>query len=338
MKKYFAFIGIIFLFGFTFWYATLPEEAEFDGERYVTLSQATQEDCIAGEEYDSQSQSCFIICTDLENCIAREDALFAEAYGEFQLPSRTSDWEKPLSDEDPLVRYTIDGEDLVGPNFPDSSSEDLILLDESEHQELWDRTRQIIPNRFIELYLEEIIIFSDGIDETLAYVEPVDDTLESWALGLDPVDMQDPQTLEATIVHELAHLLSLHSGQIDPDGRSCHPTYEVSEGCVLLSSYLARFFDRFWLSIYDEWLEVERIEDEDEYYEALDMFYIQYQNDFVSDYAVTNPEEDFAESFMVYILGRSRGLSDEQREKVEFFSQFPEFEELKRELRAALSS
>lgn len=58
--------------------------------------------------------------------------------------------------------------------------------------------------------------------------------------------------------------------------------------------------------------------------------YTDNEDDFVNDYAATNPEEDFAESFMYFVLydwpeEDSVYLYDK---KILFFTQFPELVEL----------
>ena len=49
-------------------------------------------------------------------------------------------------------------------------------------------------------------------------------------------------------------------------------------------------------------LAIEAIEDEARYYGALDDFWRQNQDSFVTDYAATNPGEDLAETFTVFVL------------------------------------
>lgn len=336
MKKILFLVIGLFSIGAIVWFIT-PPEPEFDGERYVTLSGVSQDECLTGEAYDTQTEACYIECSEIEECYAKEDELFAQNYGEFRIPERLRFWESPPTDEEYLVRYTISGDDLTNPQLGTASGDES-LLDENTHQDLWDQVDLIIPDRYVEQYLSEFVIFSDGLDETLAYVEPLDESFGVWALGVDPADSVNTQLFTATIVHELAHLLSLNSEQINPESDSCHPTYVIMETCVIPSSYVAGLFDRFWVDIHEEWDEIAQIQDEDTYYSALDEFYLARQDDFVSDYAVTNPEEDFAESFMVFVLDGSANLSGQAKEKVEFFAEFPEFVELRSEIRNAIIS
>jgi len=125
------------------------------------------------------------------------------------------------------------------------------------------------------------------------------------------------RNLAYTLIHEYAHLLTLGPSQVTPslaifdnpddediyyqEASAC-PYYFPGEGCAQPDAYLNEFFDRFWVDIHEEWQDVNLIEDDDAYYEALDEFYYKYEDRFVTDYAATNPEEDIAEAFAFFVL------------------------------------
>ena len=63
---------------------------------------------------------------------------------------------------------------------------------------------------------------TDGIDGTLAYVEPVADDGSTWRLVYDPVDtyqtdgsLRKSSEVVETLVHEYAHILMLNHTQVD---------------------------------------------------------------------------------------------------------------------------
>jgi hypothetical protein len=114
------------------------------------------------------------------------------------------------------------------------------------------------------------------------------------------------------------------------------PQYFTGEGCSLPDSYINVFFNRFWIDLYDEWLDIDAIVDDDEYYAALDDLYCAHQDWFVTDYAVTDPGEDIAESFLYFILSAKPDGETIAEAKILFFYEFPELIELRAEIVARL--
>ena len=97
-------------------------------------------------------------------------------------------------------------------------------------------------------------------------------------------------------------------------------------------AYLWAFYDRFWAG-YDEHPDLENI-DADVAYD----FYLQHEEDFVSDYAATNIGEDFAESFMTYVLEDDWSPRTPTGAKLAFFEEYPELAELRDQMRSALGA
>jgi len=56
-----------------------------------------------------------------------------------------------------------------------------------------------------------------------------------------------------------------------------------------------------------------------EYTAALDQFYVDHEDEFVSDYAATNPGEDIAESFATFVLKPAPSGDTLADQKVAFF-------------------
>jgi hypothetical protein len=160
-----------------------------------------------------------------------------------------------------------------------------------------------------------------------------------WGLEVDVMDIDDTYEFFATLVHEYGHLLSLNPSQVEPsvaifndpedddvyyaEADAC-PNYFPGEGCSKADSYINLFVEAFWNDLYDEWLDVDNIEDEDKYYDALDQFYYDHEAEFVSDYAVTNPDEDFAETFSAFVMEPTPDGNTVAEEKILFFYRFPE--------------
>jgi hypothetical protein len=110
---------------------------------------------------------------------------------------------------------------------------------------------------------------------------------------------------------------------------SACPNYFPGEGCANSDSYINAFYDQFWVNIHAEWNKINLEEDKDKYSEKLDAFYQKYQDQFVTDYAPTNPEEDIAESWAFFVLGPKPTDNTIADEKVLFFYQYPELVKLR---------
>ncbi len=162
--------------------------------------------------------------------------------------------------------------------------------------------------------------------DTLAYVFQDRDP-QYWTLVVNLATADDPELLVATLAHEYAHVFSYAPSEFDEKADSC-ATFEVVEGCAEPDSYLWVFYDAFWAG-YAEHPDLENV-DADIAYE----FYLEHEEDFVSDYAATNIGEDFAESFMTFVLEESWSPSSPSGAKLEFFTQYPELVALREQMRA----
>lgn len=185
----------------------------------------------------------------------------------------------------------------------------------------------------VEVAGASILQFKVGDDpesDTLAYVYQDRDP-QYWSLVVNLAIVDEPDLLAATLVHEHAHVFSYAESQFDPRPTSCD-TFEVAEGCVLPDAYLWAFYEQFW-SGYPDHPDLENV-DGDIAYE----FYLQNEEDFVSDYAATNIGEDFAESFMTYVLEDDWSPSTPTGAKLSFFDDYPELVELRQQMRAALGA
>lgn len=165
--------------------------------------------------------------------------------------------------------------------------------------------------------------------DTLAYVYQADDP-QYWTLVVNLDTANDPQLLIATLIHEYAHVFSYAPEQFGSPESEC-ATFEVVEGCAGESSYLWSFYEQFWAA-YDEHPDLENT-DADIAWE----FYLQHEDDFVSDYAATNIGEDFAESFMTFVLEESWSTGTIIGRKLDFFSAYPELVDFRESVRDELA-
>jgi hypothetical protein len=301
-----------------------------------------EEVCLEGEVYHPENGFCY-----------RDDG-GAEVPFQMMMEEITDYGDEDVAEEDELLEeefnlviYTIEGNEIFDPEYEEVSED---FLDEQNdtaaHQEIWSFFSAIIPadsRNFVSKY----VVFTDGKDGTLAAVEQIFDDPYMWMIEIDIADTEDIKELTFTLIHEFGHLLTLNSEQVEVDeyifynmedddayfeAESNCGTYFTGEGCAKGSSYFYLFFDEFWTEIYDEWLDIEMIEDDDAYYDASDEFYFSHEDYFVTDYAASNPGEDIAESWAFFVTQPKPTGNTIAEKKVLFFYQFPELVELRGEI------
>lgn len=246
-----------------------------------------------------------------------------------------------------LVTYTISNDELIDPFY---ESVDITLENDQKniekHKELWAYFATLIPYKY-RTHLVEFVMMTDGESNILAAVAQTSFDASLWNLQIDSADTSDYFYLTFTMVHEFAHLLTLNPEQVPPsEGIFNNPadedlyfreisacsTFHPGEGCSNEDSYINQFYERFWTDIYEEWNEINLEEDEDAYYDLLDEFYNQYEDQFLTDYSVTHPAEDIAESFSFFIFAEKPDGNSIAEQKILFFYEYPELVELRAEI------
>jgi hypothetical protein len=242
-----------------------------------------------------------------------------------------------------LVNYLVTGEKITEFEKKSVYSTFKSYQDDKDlHQRIWDYYRAIIPPSQRRT-VSNFYIFTDGKQRILAFVAQSNVSPRKWVLSVDVVDAETPQDLTYTLVHEFAHLLTLGPDQVVPSEAlfenpgnetiwrqeydAC-PNYFIAEGCSIEGAYIDSFFNRYWDDIYREWLRIQR-QTGDSYVQLIEEFYEVYKDQFVSDYAVTSPEEDIAESFTFFVLTSKPEASKVSDEKILFFYEYPELVSLR---------
>lgn len=313
-------------------------ENESSEEDYIMLP----EDCYEDEEYDPVDQMCYPVyeCEGAE-CEAIDDefyTLVGDLLGEY-LSGEEDFAETGVSGEDDaIITYDVQGNKIVNPEQGAITSDLQAYQDDvAEHERIWVLFANLIAANQRQ-YISRFSLYTDGPDEVMAFVDPDPNDPTLWILHVDIVDAQNPDELTYTLIHEFAHVLTLNETQVafdtevfnEPDNEtlfeeaeaSC-PTYFPGEGCSFGESYINAFFDAFWADIYPDWLESDPDSDE---------FYLAYEDQFVTDYAATNPGEDIAESFTAFVLEPKPDGDTIAEEKVLFFYNYPELVQLRAEI------
>ncbi len=326
----------------------------YDDESYadddVTADQVSDEDdyymlpedCYDDEEYDPVDQMCYPVYEcDGDECEGIADEFYTlaeELLGDYLSGEEEFTETGVSSGEDAIITYQVQGNKILNPE-PGAITSDLQAYqdDAAAHERIWVLFANLIPANQ-RAYISRFVVYTDGPDEVLAFVEPDPDDPSRWILSVDIVDAQNPDELTYTLIHEFAHVLTLNETQVafdneifnQPDdedlfaeAESSCPTYFPGEGCSLGDSYINAFFDAFWSDIYEDWLESDPESDE---------FYLAYEDQFVTDYAATNPGEDIAESFTSFVMEPKPDGDTIAEEKVLFFYEYPELVQLRAEI------
>ena len=284
-------------------------------------------------EASTEIPAATVICTDITDQIMEIATSYADTGEQLDFGPRDGD------EGTYLVTYLVEGDDIFDPYYEDVPS-DLKdeQNDEETQQQIWDYFAALIPADQREL-IAEYSVMTDGQDNVLAAVAQTYDDPALWALEVDILDSGDAYNLTYTLVHEFGHLLTLHPDQVPPSEAifnnpddndiylqevSACPQFFPGEGCAEPDAYINAFYDQFWADIYDEWNNINLEEDDDVYYDRLDAFYNKYEDQFVNDYAVTDPVEDIAESWSFFVLGPKPAGDTIAEEKILFFHDYPE--------------
>lgn len=295
-------------------------EGEEEDEEFISMS---PEDCEEDEQYDEEGQFCYveIECDSDEECEAISNDLEQETQEILQEGEDFQELPDPEEggDEEAIARYAVSGDALT--QIKSSTAPDAWMAEKRVHEEVWKLFARMIPES-ARVLLGAYEVVTDGKQGTMAAVYQ-DESLpgeKNWVLQIDIADAYSDagKTLEReellyTLIHEYAHLMTLHAGQMQSVS-SC-PTYQVDEGCTKRSAYLNAFYEKFWKDLSPSG-------------EGSDDLYEHNASSFVSDYAATNVAEDIAESFASFVLREPKGSSVAD-EKIRFFRGFGELLELR---------
>ncbi len=225
----------------------------------------------------------------------------------------------------------LDEDDDLGPVEVYEVSADAVLSpDPSEAAEhVWDLWLKIVTPEVAGAVILDFRVGDSEDSSTMAYVQQSDDpTL--WTLAANLAYASEDDLLISTLIHEYAHVLSLSPDQVDPTVAACD-TLQLDEGCALPDSAIYAFFEQFWRDYGDEAPDPTNADSD-----VADAFYAAHEDDFVSDYAATNVVEDFAETFMTFVIEDEPSGSTVAAQKILFFWDRPDFVQLRERIRTDL--
>lgn len=192
----------------------------------------------------------------------------------------------------------------------------------------WDALATITPQG----QLTDLGVFTgiesreDGDEVTLAFVSALDadGSLFQMAVNLDAY-VDDPAEAQLTLAHEFSHVFTALPAQIDRSAEAeddC-TTYFNGEGCYLDDSIMNQWIEEFWadglIDQVDPFADATGADGQ----ERCDA-----DPGFFGAYAASTPEEDFAESFSVYVFDVET-FSDEQQARIDWIAAQPGLSEFR---------
>lgn len=310
-------------------------DADYPDEGYYE----TAEDCYDDEVYDPVDQLCYLA----DDADADYGSLFDDVFGAFSGDGETYQDLDEFGDN-AIITYDVRGNEIVNPQKMSVSSDlEVYQNDADTHRSIWTYFANLVPQDQ-RTFVSKYSIFTDGQDNVMAAVAQDESDPEKWVLAVDIVDAANQQELTYSLIHEFGHLLTLNNEQVNinedlfyqqdnedlyNDAAASCPAYFVAEGCTRSSSYINSFYERFWTEFAEELSERESIQDEGDYQDAAYAFYQRYSDQFVTEYAATNPGEDIAESWTAFILQPKPTGSSIADQKTLFFYDYPELVRLR---------
>lgn len=196
------------------------------------------------------------------------------------------------------------------------------LWSQEELEQLWQTMLEVMPEGAFDDFIR-FCVFTDGEGETMAYVMPRDFSGRRWEIYVDPADAHDGQVFLETVLHEYCHYLTLNSEQATYTENQTLDTYNEVGLVSMPGSYLDDFYQRFWTDYLDD-----RLVNMDSY-----NFFLRHDDDFITDYASTDPSEDICESFTYFVLRDKAAGEAVWEQKLNFFYDYPELVEFRRQVR-----
>ena len=244
-----------------------------------------------------------------------------------------SDFGGDIQGEGTLTSYSINGDNITKIEDFDVP-QDMIPFqqDREKHQAMWSYFTRLIPAKYRTKIVEFEVIHGRG--ESGGYVAPVvEGDLSRWRMGLAIDFVDDLNKIDVNeefayiVIHELGHVLTLNNEQLAAGEEGNCGTFHTGEGCSFNTSYINALYELGWKDIYDEFQQIQAEEG------TLD-FYFKYKDRFVTEYAASNPGEDMAEVFAVFVTQDDKPVSSSiADQKVRLMYDYPELVELRNAIR-----
>jgi len=201
---------------------------------------------------------------------------------------------------------------------------------DTDEYRMWNVFAQIAGDSFVDAYITRYATYRIADTGVLGFVRLLDDKEPSWGLAVNAnasnfSSNKWTRDLVAVLIHEYAHVLTLNGDQVNHKKKKqtvCEGNYLSNKGCAENKSYLNAYVAEFWGK-----------EDFSRKTPAKKKYFTEHPNEFVTEYALKNPEEDIAESFTQFILDAKPTGDIKKDLKVLFFYDYPELVEMRTRIR-----
>lgn len=201
---------------------------------------------------------------------------------------------------------------------------------------IWEMFAAIAGKEFVREHIWRYATYKDPEEGVLAFVQLIKKEKPlGWGLAFNAnaSNFENEKWVRDTasiLIHEYTHVLTLNRDQFDHKrikAAHCKERYLSSIGCAQTKSYLNAYVAKFWTA-----KDLAKKQKASTYYKK-------HQDDFVTSYGATDPEEDIAESFTQFVLGAKPTENLKKKDqKVLFFYEYPELVERRTDIRAAVAS
>lgn len=219
-------------------------------------------------------------CDTVETCAQYGDDLIDEIEDHINLLADPYVFHENRTNTNFITYDIVDGQpvDAVHHN-------DLPFGDEERFLSIWEMYDAIVPAAY-DGAVDRFRLFSDGEGSRVAYVaiSPTD-TL----LAVDIRDVNNRSQLYRTLIHEFAHVYSLPISDF-----TCAST---DMSCIKDDAMLSEYMERFWTHYDENWYD-----NTNKPMPQREAFYNTNFSDFYIPYQATNVKEDFAVTFVQFII------------------------------------
>jgi len=232
--------------------------------------------------------------------------------------------------------------DATPPNFPYTILSEYDVTPQTTELRTADSSRKTFFNRVLELTpvqyrasLVGFVVFDGGRRTSDAYVtgKKYSTGYFEWYFGVSDEFLGEQLSrtiIDELIVHELGHIVSLEEALDPGEVYECHQTISAGGDCPNPRSIYSQFVAEFWPEeLLDE------LDGGGTDFRGVEVR--GYETHFVSDYASANPAEDFAETFMMYVLDSAPDYNTSiTREKIAWLSESAELQKMRREILSSI--
>ena len=245
----------------------------------------------------------------------------------------------PIGNDGEITLYKVSGDVITKIQDYQVSGQNLAFQqDIARHNEIWELVKKIVPISY-RTKMSEFLIYSGSANQTAGFVVQTKQDLSEWKMGI-AIDysyqgsFNEGGELAYTVIHEFGHMLTLNNSQLDSSISEASCTnYFPGEGCAKEAAYINKLQRSFWADIWSQYQQTQVSQS------AMQGFYTTYNSRFVTQYASTNPGEDIAEVFAIFVT-RAGGVngSSKAEQKIQLMYDHPELVALRNYIRGNISS